>query len=230
MNYYLSPIRKLLKLFHPEGIPWPGSLLYNLLSATRIFQHYYDVMAMDIVRYRSEGTLLDVGTGPGKLLMKLHQHSLDLTLTGIDVSSSMVIKARKNLCKAGLSGKIDVKTGNAAALPFPDSSFDLVVSTGSIHHWKDPVACLNDIYRVLKHSGCAIIYDLVSDTPSSILHETAREFGRFLMLMLWLHAFEEPFYTIESFEKIARSSHFNHFQTKFIGVLYCLVLNKTDPG
>ncbi|MBE3143709.1 MAG: class I SAM-dependent methyltransferase [Planctomycetes bacterium] len=52
-------------------------------------------------------------------------------------------------------------------MPFPDRSFDIVVSTVSMHHWKQPEACLNEIYRVLKNNSYALIYDLVSDTSES---------------------------------------------------------------
>ena len=95
-----------------------------------------------------------------------------------------------------------------------------------MHHWKDPIACLNDIRRILKQDGYALIYDLVSDMPSYILKETAREVGTFQMLMLWIHAFEEPFFSTTNFELLARSSLFQEVRTKFVGVLYCMILKK----
>ncbi len=50
--------------------------------------------------------------------------------------------------------------GDVAALPFPDGSFDLVVSTFSMHHWSDPAAGLGEIARVLRPAGRALIWDL----------------------------------------------------------------------
>jgi ubiquinone/menaquinone biosynthesis C-methylase UbiE len=111
-------------------------------------------------------------------------------------------------------------------MPLADRSFDIVVSTGSIHHWKEVTACLNDIYRVLKQGGYALIYDFVSDTPVSILKEGAREFGRLKVLFLWLHAFEEPFYSRKTFELLVCPSSFKEGQTKFMGLFYCLILKK----
>ena len=47
-----------------------------------------------------------------------------------------------------------------AALAFPDASFDLVISTMSMHHWADPTAGLTEIGRVLRPDGRALIWDL----------------------------------------------------------------------
>lgn len=222
----LSPGRKLLKLFHPEGIPWPATILYNAISTTNIFQQNYALVAQDIVSYCSEGNVLDIGTGPGWLLMKLYEQSAKLRITGLDVSPGMVAKARQNLKQKDLSGSIDVQEGSAGKLPFADNTFDAVVSTGSIHHWKHPEAGLNEIYRILKPGGHALIYDIISDTPKAVLHDAQRKFGRFRMFMLWIHAFEEPFYSMHGFESLPQTTLFKNGQLRFVGVLGCLTLKK----
>ena len=226
----LSPVRRLLKIFHPEGIPWPGTALYDALSGTSIFQTHYELVAKDILSYWAEGSLLDIGTGPGWLLVKLCQLSPGMRVVGIDASPSMVARARKNTVDAGLSDVIEVREGNATRMPFADSSFDTVVSTGSIHHWKDPTAGLNEVYRVLEDGGYALMYDLVSDTPASVLRETAHRFGRLKMLLLWLHAFEEPFHSCRDFGLLAHPTLFKEGQARFVGVLYCLILRKATVG
>ena len=222
----LSPMRKLLKKFHPEGIPWPGTVLYNAVSATNIFQRHYELIAQDVLRYCSEGRILDIGTGPGWLLEKLYQASPKFQIIGLDISPSMVAKARENIKNAGLSDFIDIKVGDARKIPFANCSFDAVISTGSIHHWKDLTAGLNEIYRVLKQGGYALMYDLVSDTPESVIKEAAQEFGKLKMFLLWLHAFEEPFYSHKNFNLLARPTLFKGGQTRFVGVMLCLILRK----
>ena len=57
-----------------------------------------------------------------------------------------------------------------------------------------------------------------------------REHGRFRTWLLWLHSFEEPFQTCEGFEQLARPTLFRHGQTKFVGVLCCLVMRKGGAG
>ena len=226
MRAKLSPIRRLMKLVHPEGIPWPGSVLYNALSSSAIFMKHYELAAEDILSHCSQGTLLDIGTGPARLLLKLHQQSPGMRLVGIDASAAMVTQAKQNVAKAGLSEFIEVKEGSANHIPFPDQYFDIVVSTVSMHHWKQPETCLNEIYRVLKDNSFALIYDLVSDTPKSTWNEIKREFGRLKTRMFWLHSFEEPFYTRQNFEAIAQASLFGKSRTQSFGLFCCLILKK----
>ena len=222
----LTPFRRLLKLFHPEGIPRLGTPLYNLVSKTGIFQRNYDILVRDILSYGTEGHLLDVGTGPGWLLIKLSEESPALHVHGIDIAPTMVAQAVANVHKAGFSGVVEVKEGDVCTIPYEDALFDVVVSTGSIHHWKEPVRALNEIYRVLKEGGYALVYDVVSDTPRSVLKEAAREFGRLRIVLLWIHAFEEPFYSRHALEMLPESSLFKQGSTRFAGILCCLVLQK----
>jgi len=222
----LPLVRRLLKLFHPEGIPWPGTVVYNRLSSTAVFRRQYDLVTEHILGFCDEGTLLDVGTGPGWLLLAIHERNAALRLVGVDVSRAMVEKARANVAAAGLADRIEIREGNANHLPFAEGSFDIVVSTGSIHHWKEPTEGLNEIHRVLRPSGWALMYDLVSNTPRAVLEDMRREFGRWKMTLFWLHSFEEPFYTQKSFEQLAAATRFGQGRTEFVGLLCCLIMQK----
>jgi SAM-dependent methyltransferase len=222
----MTPLSRLLKCFHPEGIPRLGAPLYNLISKTNIFQRNYDLLAHDILSFCGQGNCLDVGTGPGWLLIKLYEQSPRLHIHGIDISPSMVTKAQTNVQKAGLAGVIEIKGGEACHIPYADSFFDAVVSTGSLHHWKEPVRALNEIHRVLKDGGYALLYDIVSDTPRSALKESVHEFGRLRMLLLWLHTFEEPFYSRAALALLPASSLFKQGHTRFAGILCCLAMRK----
>jgi ubiquinone/menaquinone biosynthesis C-methylase UbiE len=222
----LSRLRRLLKRLHPEGIPWPGTVLYNWVSSSNIFQRHYEVLAQDILSYGAEGRLLDVGTGPGWLLLKLHQQCPGMQLVGLDVSPQMAANARKNMAEAGLAERVEIIEGNASQIPFPDGCFDIVVSTGSIHHWKEPTAGLNEVHRVLKDGGYGLMYDLVSDTPASVLKEIQREFGSLRTMLFWLHSFEEPFYSRRDFEALAGPTQFREGQSRFVCLLCCLILEK----
>ena len=222
----LPPARRFLKFFHPEGIPGLAASFYNSISSTTLFQYHYQLVASDIVSYCPDGCLLDIGTGPGWLLLKLHQKAPGMRLVGLDASRAMVARARQNVADAGLADVIEIRQGNVTHISFADNSFDAVVSTGSIHHWKDPTAGLNEVCRVLKPGGDALIYDLVSDTPKSIVVQTKREFGPLNTRLFWLHSFEEPFYTRKNFEALARPTLFKGCQSHFVGLLYCVALKK----
>ncbi len=112
---------------------------------------------------------------------------------------------------------MEIRPGAAQKLPFEDFLFDAVVSTGSIHHWNDPTAGLNEIYRVLRPGGCALLYDIVSDTPAEVLRQSGRDFGRLKIWLCWLHSYEEPFYSSEAFQKLAVPSRFGEGSIRFVG-------------
>lgn len=222
----LSGIRRLLKAVHPEGIPGPGALLYSRISKTALFQATYDLLAEDILAHCPASSILDVGTGPGALLLRLYRMQARLQLTGLDISPAMVATARRDIRHAGLSESISIIKGSAAKLPFPDGAFDAVVSTGSLHHWKEPLSALTEAHRVLRQGGHALIYDLVKDTPQSIKKELTRKYGRFRTTLFWLHTFEEPFNSSWEMELLAGSSPFGHGGVRFVSALCCLQMQK----
>ena len=221
----LSVVRRVLKAVHPEGIPWPGSLIYNAISKTEIFQSLYDEVAEDIVSCCPEGSILDIGTGPGFLLLKLRRLNPGLNLTGLDISSAMVSTAQRNVRNAG-APEIEIREGDAGSLPFPDGTFDGVVSTGSFHHWKNPEAGLNEIHRILKTGGQALVYDVVSDIPGTILKDMSGRYGRLRTTLFWLHTFEEPFHSSEGLMVAARTSRFGQGRIRYVSVLCCLEMTK----
>jgi ubiquinone/menaquinone biosynthesis C-methylase UbiE len=218
--------RQFLKRFHPEGIPWPGSVLYNALSSTEIFLRHYELVAHDVANYGRARRLLDIGTGPGQLLLALSKTLPEAELVGIDISPAMIAQAQRNLKTHGRDTHIEVKVAGADALPFADGIFDRVVSTGSLHHWNDPVNALSEAHRVLKAGGYALLYDLVRNMPKAVCEDVRTRFGRFRLALLWLHSFEEPFLDVKEMDALGRRTDFTVEGTKFTGALCCLVLRK----
>lgn len=230
-----------LKRVHPEGIPWPASVLYNALSGTDIFRRHYTLVAADVRGHGGDaGRILDVGTGPGWLLPALRVEFPRAELVGVDISPAMVSQARRNVVGPGRSpgcsgqardaGGIEVVLAGAQRLPFADGTFDRVVSTGSIHHWKDAVAGLEEAHRVLKPGGHALIYDLVRHTPEAVRRDFRKRFGGFWLALLWIRSFEEPFLAPEEMEALGRQTAFEVEGTRFVGALCCLVLRKGGAG
>lgn len=81
-------------------------------------------------------------------------------MTGLDLDPEMIVRARANATAAGDGDTPSFVVGNVSALSFPDESFDLVVSTLSMHHWTDVGAALSEIGRVLRLKGRALVWDL----------------------------------------------------------------------
>lgn len=106
------------------------------------------------------GMVLDIGTGSGLLAIELCKvKGSNFDIIAIDISQSMIRKAIENAKRAGVGDKIRFLASTAAALPFPDDSFDFVMSYASLHHWLEPVAVFNEVERVVKETGGVIIRD-----------------------------------------------------------------------
>ena len=149
-----------------RGHPVPGGILigdasvYDTLSRL-LLSPLVKRIAADVATVAPDrAQVLEVGCGPGHLSIRLaRQHGLEVT--GLDLDPAMIQRARAN---ANRSGNGDQRrpaflVGDVAALAFPDRSFDLVVSTLSMHHWADPTAGLAEIGRVLRPGARALIWD-----------------------------------------------------------------------
>jgi len=138
----------------------PGVLAGSYEKATRmVIESYYRPVAGEIVANLNEGTILDLGTGPGYLPLEIVKKSPTINVVGVDLSRKLIEIARSNSAKAGLADRLTFQAGNAGRLEFADSSFDMVISTGMLHSLKEPVAVLQEIHRVLKAGGEAWIFD-----------------------------------------------------------------------
>jgi SAM-dependent methyltransferase len=117
-------------------------------------------IAADVAAAAPAGArVLEVGCGPGHLSIRLARHGFDVS--GLDLDSAMIARAQANTDRPGNSDqpRPSFLVGDVAALAFPDRSFDLVVSTLSMHHWADPTAGLTEIGRVLRPNARALIWD-----------------------------------------------------------------------
>ncbi len=142
----------------PGAFEGRASRTYNFV-AKRLLRRVYRRLAEDIAKLAPENaTILDVGTGPGVLLMELATRRPDLRLTGVDLSADMVAAATENL--APHKPRASARVGDATNLPFEDNSFDLIVSSLSLHHWDDPAAARPELARVLRPGGRVVIYDV----------------------------------------------------------------------
>lgn len=104
-----------------------------------------------------EGRLLDVGCGGGHLLRIMRERRPDASLVGLDLSPDQVRRARERARRG--RERIEYVEGSALALPFPDRSFDAVVSVGSIKHWPDSRRGVSECARVLSPGGFLLLVE-----------------------------------------------------------------------
>jgi len=222
----------------PEEIPWPFTRLYDRYP-NRIFVKWFRRIARDIKDRQISGTILDVGTGPGRLPIEIAKQTNNVKVVGIDISDGMVKIAKKNAEKEGLTDKVKFAVGSAYNTGFDDCSIDLVVSTGLIHHLKEPVNAFNEMYRILKHEREAWMYDGRKDATKIEIKESVRslEMEEDLPLPLWiidriwpyLHiGYKTEVYISGKIGKALEESLFKSYDVKKEGAYIRIIIKKTS--
>ena len=118
---------------------------------------------------RADDTVLDVACGPGILacaFARVAHH-----VTGIDITPAMLDRARTVARQEGLVN-LTWRLGDVLPLPFPDSTFSVVISRLAFHHFLDPGAVLKEMTRVCAAGGQALVVD------SAPAHDKAGAFNR----------------------------------------------------
>jgi ubiquinone/menaquinone biosynthesis C-methylase UbiE len=130
----------------------------------------YRQQAAEVTSGLEEGAeILEVAPGPGFFAIELAKRGF--RVTGLDISHTMVEIAREN--RAGLD--VDFRQGDITHAPFADESFDFLVCQAAFKNFRQPVAALNEMHRVLRPGGFAVIHDLNHEaTGADIDREVAR--------------------------------------------------------
>jgi len=123
------------------------------------------------------GFLLDLGTGPGVIPLKIAGRCRGLNVIGVDLSKAMLTLAQNNLKESGLKGRVRFEEGDAKSLEYPDNSFDAVISNSLLHHIQNPLVVIQEALRVLKPEGALLIRD-IRRPPASLYRLWVGLFGR----------------------------------------------------
>ena len=121
------------------------------------------------------GEILEIGTGKGHFALALARRGF--SFISIDISNQEQEIAMLNLRYFGLERKVVLKIEDATHLNFPDQSFNTIFSINVFHHLEKPKAVLEEIIRLLRHSGKAVLSDF-SDKGLEIINACHTSEGR----------------------------------------------------
>lgn len=150
------------------------------------------------------GDVLEVAPGPGFMAIDMAKGGA-YRVTGLDVSRTMVELAHANAAEAGV--QVDFRQGNASALPFADDSFDLLACSAAFKNFSEPHKALEEMYRVLRPSGTALVVDLRRDVRMSEIRKYFGSIGlspvnRWISLATFRFMLIKRAYTRAQFERM----------------------------
>ena len=124
-------------------------------------------MAVRMSKVKNGERVLDIGIGTGLTTLKFLSKA-KCTVVGVDNSRDMMSVCQGKIDKLGLSADVECHIMEATALAFPAASFNIVVSTVTLHHVKDKLPVLKTIRSLLKKGGRFVLGDLDVDTTGRI--------------------------------------------------------------
>lgn len=149
-----------VKKFWNENPLWAGESQFPLGSKAFFEEHretyINDCFAgeLDPRFFQNQGKILDLGCGIGFWLIEFAERNY-APIYGADLSQKSLELAEKRL---GIYGKeAELSIANAEELNFPDHYFDHINCQGVVHHTVNPKKAVQEIYRVLKPGGTAVI-------------------------------------------------------------------------
>jgi len=145
---------------HYINLPLFAAKLYDNLTNIKGINKSFEEIAGFVGNILGQGNILDVGTGPGRLLVEISKRVPQLKLFGLDISKSMIDLAKQNLT---IVSDADLRVGNISLTDFQNDFFNCIVSTGSFYNWDNPVQGLNEIFRILKPGRSAFVFDTYQD-------------------------------------------------------------------
>jgi ubiquinone/menaquinone biosynthesis C-methylase UbiE len=151
---------------------------------------------LDQLHLRGDERILDLGCGRGAVLLMAAQHLTTGRAVGVDLwrsfdqSGNSLEATRRNAIAEGVADRVELHTANMTALPFADSSFDVVVSSVAIHNISrraDREKAIAEAVRVLRPGGRLMIADVraTRQYQEQLARSGMNEVGRRRLGWLW---------------------------------------------
>lgn len=105
--------------------------------------------------------VLDIGCGPGDVVIRLAQAQPDIHITAVDGSRNMLDIAAQRVAAAGLTAQITLHRGRIPNLSLDSRLFDAVLSKDLLHHLPDPQVLWREVRRLGRPGAGVVVMDLV---------------------------------------------------------------------
>ena len=172
-----------------------GHLMGFLMGRMNDAQNKVTVNALPV---SDNATVLEIGFGPGRALAQLARQTMAARIDGIDHSSLMVETARRRNQRAVSALRMNLTTGDVAALPACDNTYDVCFAVNNFQQWPDQAGAIREVHRVLKPDGrlCLSVRVPKRDTGIETVEHTLGTVSQAVSLL------EQ-----QSFEEIEKQEH-----------------------
>ncbi|CUU59088.1 Methyltransferase domain-containing protein [Parafrankia irregularis] len=210
----------------------PIARWYTRLRGTGPQREAYRKQAAALTEGLADGAaVLELAPGPGFLAIEIARLGR-CPVSALDISRTFVGIVTEQAAAAGV--RVDVRHGDAAEIPFPADSFDLVVCQAAFKNFTRPGKALDEIHRVLRPDGTAVIEDMNHlATATDINREVASmRLNRIsgAMTRRTLRGLRRRAYTPDRFEELATASVFGGATIRAEGISLEVVLRKADAS
>jgi ubiquinone/menaquinone biosynthesis C-methylase UbiE len=213
--------RKLIPEMEGRQARW-----YAKLRGTESQMAEYRKRAVDLTEGLPAGAdILEVAPGPGYMAVEMARRGF--AVTAMDVSHTFVQFAADYATAQGVAARF--RQGDAGAMPFAAESFDRIVCQAAFKNFTEPLKALNEMHRVLRPGGRAIIEDMWGEATGADIRAEVQRMKLSAMdafmtrrTLTWLR---RRAYSREKFAALARGSAFGgaEISTSGIGIEVCLI-------